>query len=511
MYGSDIYVVECNENQLIYHYCNSLTGNGKYYIDRCINQFREFMDHLENIDSMIGFNNSKYDYQILHRLILSRDTLKNSSGSDIAKLSFNIKNMLDDSEEDMIVKDKDWLKPQLDVKSLLGFDKTDIKQVAKRLDMPMESYDDEVDIIKEIYKMVIGKADSSIYRGMNLLATRKFFNKHFNLRCINFSNIKLGERFVLKQLGQIPMPEKSIVYDINRMLPDIIGDIRNEEARQYFERLKTFQPSVVYPSLCGVANFKNIDVCYSNGSIKGSSEPGIYECSDNETIVYYDIVSAFPSIINHFKLHPGHLDQKFVDAVNMLLKMRFRAIDEGNKVFDDTIKKMLVGIYGKMGEEKSMLYDKSTQLNVVIHCQALMTLLIDQLEPYDIEILFVNTDGIMFKCNNNILEYIDDVVDTFMKKFDFRYRRETFDKTYLLDINNFATFVHDNNVESKGIFDDRITLFKNYTQRKAAEIVRKYYFDGIDIDAAQRGYDKESRKLAIDAITKVKFRQYSLF
>ena len=525
--GYDIYTITCTDEVFIYSYNNSLDGkNNHIIISRRHDNFGYLIDHLEHLQGQIGWDNINYDYQILHSVILARNGLKLAHNNDICTLLYNI-SLTIDLDDYVQIKDVDYLIPQYDMKSLLGFDKTNWPEVARRLDIPIEKSDgtlegilkenaSKLDIIKNIYKIVSGYSFLPSYSGHNLLATRKYFFSKYGIRCANSSNIKLGEQFILKRYrqltnGQIPSPEKTVSYDVKSYLPSFIKNLKNEDAVAYFKRLSEMPPSNKCPEFNGVIQYNNIVLQLSNGSIKGASEAGIYNCNENELFVYYDITSEFPSIIVNQSLHPQHLSNAFVAAMAELLQLRFKAIEEHKDVYIDTIKKMLVSIYGKLGEEKSLLYDKSVQINVCIYAQAFMCYLIEQILSIsnDIEFIFVNTDGLMFKLNQKHVNVVDQKVQQLMQLFKFKFKKHIYNQIYLYDVNNYAA-TSPFDMEVKGIFDARMTLFKNYHQRKAAEIVYDYFVNGVD-NTSISDYDDKSKKLAIAAILKVSHRNYTLF
>lgn len=209
------YDVETLINFFCAVFINIDTNENKYFIiSDTINQSKELRLFINSkCKGLIGYNNLNFDYPVIHEILT-----KNVRVYDIYKKAQEIIN-----EESDHLKEKDHLVKQLDLYKIWHFDNkakvTSLKWIQYSTDfnniedMPINhnqlvTEDQHNDIISycindvlstiELYRYTIGNTDHNLYKGLDKVSLRKDIIKEFNLPCINWNDVKIGDSLVKK-------------------------------------------------------------------------------------------------------------------------------------------------------------------------------------------------------------------------------------------------------------------------------------------------------------------------
>lgn len=191
---------------------------------------------------------------------------------------------------------------------------------------------------------------------------------------------------------------------------------------------------------------------------------GIHSCekntshvADENTIIRdYDVTAFYPRIILNNRLFPKHLGEAFLAVYESLVNRRVEAKRKGNTVVNESLKIVINGSFGKLGQRHSGLYAPDLMAQVTITGQLTQLMLIEQLELNGISVVSANTDGIVVKMDKSKEDLAESIVSDW--EFDTGYQMEATDYLSLnsRDVNNYIA-VKDTPIRShKKHFDEKV-------------------------------------------------------
>lgn len=207
---------------------------------------------------------------------------------------------------------------------------------------------------------------------------------------------------------------------------------------------------------------------------------------DSYVYRHWDISSYYPSIISVYNISPAHLVRSvFVKLVTWLKNTRITAkhakgdIDGiPHDILAQVLKIVINSIYGKLGYQYGDLYDRQTVLEVTINGQLMIMMLCEELEINDIEVVSVNTDGIVIKLYKKDLDKFNDIAN----KWKELTKLDADSEDYLLyansDINNYLVQELNGKISYKGAWNPKmyaVDLTKGYDMPIVAQAVSNYF------------------------------------
>ena len=196
--------------------------------------------------------------------------------------------------------------------------------------------------------------------------------------------------------------------------------------------------------------------------------------------------SYYPSIISVYNISPAHLVKSvFVKLVTWLKDTRITAkhakgdIDGlPHDVLAQVLKIVINSIYGKLGYQYGDLYDRQTVLEVTINGQLMIMMLCEELEVNGIEVVSVNTDGIVIKLYKRDLDKFNDIANRWKELT----KLDADSEDYLLyansDINNYLVQELNGKISYKGAWNPKmyaVDLTKGYDMPIVAQAVSNYF------------------------------------
>lgn len=532
--GIDAYRIYIDRGLFVYGCINSYTNKfSTYIIDGYNSQLEELINHLENLECQICFNSLKIEYQIIDYIITTREMLLGSLPA--VQLELINREALSLCSDDNRITEKDFYIPQIDLSKLLGLNTairtTKLSDIAKYFNVDFPSNGDDIfNNITKQYKDVYTKEDILKYieasvntivklnsEASDNIEARKNISKQFKTKLtLNMSDVKAGEVLLCRlyakrnniDLSSFPEPRKD---EIDSTFGSVIGafKFKNKVFEDYVEYLNMLKISK-NTSISFKKPVGDIMATFGNGGIHGCCSSGIYESNNNETIIIQDISSFYASVICKFKLKPVHLNDSFVDIYKSIFDYRINNLD--NIPESRMLKNMLVGIFGKFKEPNSKLCDPTLQIKISVTAQLCMCEWLDKLiNRSGITILGINTDGIILKVRNDMIEYVYGASRLVENEFKTTVKTNTISKLYIKDINNYMYVAQDGNVVKIGCFDDKPSIYKSYKSNIIASVVVNYLLFNGSIDYYRKIYGDDIIKYAFNIIYPLIEKQQTLF
>jgi hypothetical protein len=324
---------------------------------------------------MIGYNNLKYDYPIIHHIIENAGTMTSIDLDVFLMDLYDHNEKIFNSEFSEVAPWKTRIH-QIDLFRIWHYDNkaraTSLKWVEFSLrmdnveDLPIlpgsfiktgdiESLIDynynDVEATLEFYKTTRGDTENSLYKGKDKLKLREKFSNKYGLDLTNANDPKIGSELILhlycKKTGKNP---KDVVklrtyrssIDIGKCIFDYV-EFKTPEFNAVldFFKKKTITStkgafSEISPKEMGslakyaskksdswsVKNqhflkvntiFNDFQYDYGTGGIHGSKQ-GLFKSDDKYVIMDSDVASLYPNIAIENNLYPEHLGPEFLEV-----------------------------------------------------------------------------------------------------------------------------------------------------------------------------------------------------
>jgi hypothetical protein len=222
-----------------------------------------------------------------------------------------------------------------------------------------------------------------------------------------------------------------------------------------------------------------------------SSEQTVAHVADDEFILLdKDVISYYPFIILNLELAPQHLGDPFLTVYRSIVNKRVEAKRSGNKAAADSLKIVVNGTFGKLGNMHSIIYSPDLLFQVTLTGQLTLLLLIERLELAGIRVVSANTDGIVIKCPRRLKNTMEGIIKAW--EFDTRFETEgsEFKALYSRDVNNYIAIKLDGKIKSKGAYAkpeyDVERLHKNPTSPICLDAVLEFLIREIPIERTIR-------------------------
>jgi hypothetical protein len=226
------------------------------------------------------------------------------------------------------------------------------------------------------------------------------------------------------------------------------------------------------------------------GGLHSSEQSVSYKSDDEFILVDKDVISYYPFIILNLELAPPHLGESFLHVYRTIVDRRIEAKRAGNKAAADSLKIVVNGTFGKLGNMYSIIYSPDLLFQVTLTGQLTLLLLIERLEYAGIHVISANTDGIAIKCPRPLKSKMDSIVHEW--EFDTRFETESseFTALYSRDVNNYIALKTDGKIKSKGAYAKPSypaeQLHKNPTSGICLDAVLLYLTESIPIETTIR-------------------------
>ena len=257
------------------------------------------------------------------------------------------------------------------------------------------------------------------------------------------TNAKLTSAY----LGASQMPhndEREYQYPSNLKKEYIPGEVF-----EFFDRLKdkTIPDEEVFTGKLEIM-LKNCPVVIGFGGIHGAI-PFLHQTSTkNSHITNYDVASYYPHLMTIY----GYTSRSIPNdgRYARMLEKRMQAKKSGDKPIANSLKLVANTTYGAMLNKYNDLYDPLMGRSVCITGQLFLLELANHLltECESVEILQLNTDGIMIRHGNDLK--IDQILNEWQQRTGFELEKDSISAIHQKDVNNYIEIKEDRSVKTKG-------------------------------------------------------------
>jgi hypothetical protein len=503
MYKKEVADIEVYPNFFLY-VGHDAEGEGKYeyslHSSDTENTIGEFIDRMRDNIAMIGFNNSGYDYPVIHYIMTNETVLHWSTVEEVCEAIYLYsKNELIESEDKVWISYKDILVPQLDLYKLMGFTnaarRTSLKAV--EVAMRMENIEDlpyppDMRITKEQSLEVIAychhdvKATKLFYyeiEGERNL--RKGLSETYGLDLYDAPDMKIGSDIILKAVSEKLNRPK---WEINKLrtfrkgitILNVILPCIKFKTVEFNKVLDKFQRTIVKDTKGDLEHstvFRGIKYDYGTGGLHACIDSGTYKSNDHWMILDIDVVSYYPNIAIRNKQYPEHLGIEFCEVYENMFETRKTFAKNTPENYG--MKIALNSAYGKSNDVYSFLYDPKFTMFITVNGQLLLSMLTENiLLGTKAELLQANTDGISIKVPRTEYDTVKQLMKQWEELTSLQLEEVEYKAMFISNVNNYIAVTVDGKAKYKGSYEIDKQYHKDHSNRIVSiAIARKCLFD----------------------------------
>lgn len=475
-----------------------------------------------NIDFAIGYNNLGFDAQVLQFILDNYEKWFDKTGLEICNIIYLfVQNLIEGQKYGVRLPyfESQFSVNQLDCFTILGLNNSarfcSLKSLQVRLryrnveSMPIHHSVEnisleEITLVKsycrndilstyEGFKIILGDTEDELYKGKNLLELRNDIKEEFDLECLNYSDIKIGDELMkhsyLKSIKKtiVDLPKKGTFrkyIKLSECIPDYI-EFKTPFLQKLLADTKKKKISI---------NEKH-EVTFKYGKLQteyviglggghSKNENQIFEKTEQYEIIDIDAAGLYPAIICNENYYPAHLGKELLVVFKSLYDKRLSLKplakkDPKIKGIVEAIKLITNSFYGKVGSVDSWAYDKKVAYSVCLTGQFNLLMLIEEMELNDIYCFMFNTDGCTFIVNNSKKDKFYEIWKWWENKTKLTLEETKFNKMIFASVNDYLAITTDNKYKFKGTFVSDVELYKNPSKRIIPLALQQYFINGI--------------------------------
>lgn len=206
------------------------------------------------------------------------------------------------------------------------------------------------------------------------------------------------------------------------------------------------------------------------GGLHSGEKKTAHIATDEIILADNDVESFYPRTILNQRLFPSHLGEAFLKVYNKIVEDRIHAKKqaakckkEGDrkgfriwKTIADTLKIVINGSFGKLGNKYSTLYAPQLMLQVTLTGQLVLLMLIEALELIGIDVVSGNTDGIVSKYNKARHEDVRGMISAWEAHTGYKTEETRYKAMYSRDVNSYVTIKEEGGDTEARFLDEQL-------------------------------------------------------
>lgn len=219
-------------------------------------------------------------------------------------------------------------------------------------------------------------------------------------------------------------------------------------------------------------------------------------------VIDRDVTGYYPNLILKNGFAPPQLGIAFLRALQTMVDRRTSAKKEMQRIekaggpFDqhykdikaeaDGLKIANNGVFGKLSDPFSTIYDVPNMVQVTITGQLSLLMAIEALELAGIPVVSANTDGIVVACPSHLYDHMCSIFQAWEKHTGLETEETEYAALYSANVNNYIAVKLDGKTKTKGWYCERGSahnsiLSKNPEHLICSDAVQKYLAKGAPI------------------------------
>ncbi len=517
----NIYTVNLYENQL--------DGMVKYLVEA-------------DIDYMVQFNGNRFDWQVLQHILDNHDKWYDLTNREVLDKIYQFAQGLISNQDYEILppyREDQFDRKQIDLFSILGYEnknkRTSLKYIEFSLDMevdemPIDHWQkglsvEDIGMIKEyckndikateeLYKLVRGNTENSLYKGEDSIADRLTIMEEMKLKpsAINWSDVNMGEEMnLIGYMKEAGISNRGKLYEMKKgamrkkswtfgdCIPSYVK-FQTEEFQKFHEMVKKQQFSH-HGDQEYIFKYNNTTYSIMRGGIHSHDPARIMQTTAGIIIRTADIGSQYPNSINKRFLFPCHMGPKWNVNYKKNTQKRnheYKPLAKKDKKYKGLAKMYKLALngggFGKLNDTYSVQYDPYPHFQCTIGNQFEILMLIEMLELANIPVYSANTDGItcMFpeELSDKYYQMCNEWESIVGNDTDGKLEYQDVKKIVQTSVNDYIEIAIDDTVKLKGDFCYDVEIHKNKSKRVIPLALYAYYVEGKSPDEYIRNHNR---------------------
>ena len=328
---------------------------------------------------------------------------------------------------------------------------------------------------------------------IELRFTQQAENPHLSV--LNKSDSSIGEILFLDMMSEKLGIEKSILkkkqtHHSSIKLKDVILPYIKFETPEFNSVLEFFKEQEITSTkdvFKHMMVYDNLEYFYGLGGLHSARGNSIYESDEENIVLSIDFSSFYPNISIRNRFFPKHLSEEFCNLYEQLYDKR-KLIPKSNPQ-NTAIKLLLNSCYGKSGDTYSFLYDKFFQMSITVNGQLILSMLCEQLSLIKgVRIILANTDGLEAVVPVSKKRAVYDICVAIEKLTKMELEYSVYNKLCIRDINNYLGIDKEGKLKTKGAFEIDVELHKNRSQRIVQIATKRYFVDNVPVEETVKNH-----------------------
>jgi DNA polymerase elongation subunit (family B) len=463
-----------------------------------------------------GFNNVRFDAQVLQWLLEAKEPFKKLTGKTKAKHIMEFAQSVIEKinrKEFPPYQESKLTFQQLDLFLQAHYNNrarsTSLKWLEysmnwnKIQDLPYK-YDEVLssDKFDDVIKYCINDTDATeqFFKKSKQLVELRFAQQaeNMHLELFNKSDSSIGEALFLDLMSEKLQVEKKYLKKMQTRretieLKDVILPYIKFETPEFNSVLEFFKQQVITEATKDAFKhlmvFDGMEYFYGLGGLHAARDNSIFKSDEENIVLSVDFASFYPNISIRNRLYPEHLSESFCILYEELFEKR-KLIPKSNPQ-NTAIKLLLNSSFGKAGDEYSFLYDKKFQMAITVNGQLILSMLCEQLSQIDgVRMVMSNTDGCELIVPKTKKREVYNVCLGIEKLTQLQLEYSVYDKLFTRDINNYLGIDINGKVKTKGCFDIDLELHKNRSERIVPLAIKRYFVNDVPVEDTVKNHLK---------------------
>jgi hypothetical protein len=485
----------------------------------------EIIELLEQSDiRMIGFNNNHYDYPVLHYLLENPETKLLNWFRWVQKNIFK--------DETFIIYESQRRVKQIDLFKINHYDNMARRSSLKWLEFTMRWHKvqdlpitpntnvpeglfdkmiaycwNDVDFTYELYLM-----------SLNAIKLRERMGRKYNTSLMDYSDVKIGEyinRVNYEELSGIKYKDFKNKrtfhkqFDLIDIIPDGI-EFHTPEMKAFLDELKNVRFRDGDP-LERTIHLGGVEIKFAKGGLHSVDAPRIQKRKEGWILKEKDVGSMYPRFIVVNQVYPQHLGVEWNTGISNNydyrldeLKPKLKTLEYGSEEWEEVNDEQAViklamngGGFGKLGSSYSWQFDPLAKYKVTIGCELNLLMLIEAFHMRGIDIISVNTDGVVIHYPKTMQHIVDKIHKWWEDKTQFLLEDTDYRQIVFSTVNDYIAEIVDpvtdetDKIKYKGDFEIDKEGHKNNSQRIVSIALSEYFIKGIPIKETIGAVGKE--------------------
>ena len=369
-----------------------------------------------------------------------------------------------------------------------------------------------------LYKYCTGECEHPDYKGKDKIQLRLDLIEEMKLphTAINWNDVKIGAELNKKAYLELTGMTSQKLWDKIKARKTKTGFAFKECYPKYWEfETKEFQEFFTNVGKTRVNlnvkqefpfKYKNTEYMFAKGGGHSNDKPRIIRPNSDQILRDADIASMYPWAIAKRGLYPTHLGPKWNEAYISNIQKRIEAKKAYKETKDkrwdsmqETYKLVLNGNFGRLIDKHDWQYDPFIGMCVTIGSQIDIFMLVEDLELAGIQVMSLNTDGVVVLMNKDQEETYKQVCEAWEKQVgnDTMGRLEYAEYELLVQtsVNDYLAIKKGtedikDRTKKKGDWLTSYEIHKNKSKSIVPIALEQYYVHGKGIEDTIRNYQE---------------------